>query len=449
MAGCLLSPPGYVTDALSRLEAAGYEVCLVGGCVRDSLRGETPQDWDIATSALPQQTIQVFSSLPVIPTGLRHGTVTVLVEGHPLEITTYRIDGSYTDGRHPDGVTFTSRLEEDLARRDFTVNALAWNPRLGLVDLYGGQKDLEDRILRCVGEPTRRFEEDALRILRGLRFAATLNLRVEPATWQAMMDCRQMLDRVARERISAELRKLLLGESTGEILERAAPILGVFLPEILPMVGLDQHNPHHLWDVWGHTCRAIQLAPKDSIVREALLFHDIGKPPCFTLDEQGTGHFYGHAQVSAAMAETILTRLRWEQEAIHQITTLIQWHMAQILPTRPVVRRWLNRLGEENFRRLLAVRQADLGASAPSPQGQEEVARLRELLEEVLAEGLCFSRKDLAVTGRDLLALGCPPGPAVGELLAFLLEEVLSERQPNRRDILLDLARTQLDGKSL
>ena len=288
--------PQHALTVVERLERYGYEAYVVGGCVRDSLMGRCPKDWDVCTNALPEEVLRVFKRFHVIKTGLQHGTVTVMVDKQPVEVTTFRIDGNYTDNRHPDSVNFVSRVEEDLARRDFTINAMAYNPARGLVDAFGGQEDLQARIIRCVGEPDERFNEDGLRILRALRFAARYDFGIETETAFSMHRNRHLLENVSVERIFSELKGILVGEGVLGMMQAFPDIFSVIIPELAPAVGFDQRNPHHCYDVWTHTAHAVQAAPADEVLRLALLLHDIAKPATFTMGEDGKGHFYGHGE---------------------------------------------------------------------------------------------------------------------------------------------------------
>ena len=324
--------PAPALEALERLERAGHAAYLVGGCVRDSLLGRVPGDWDITSSALPEQTEAVFAGERIIETGLKHGTVTVLLGGLPLEITTFRTESGYADHRHPDTVVFTPSLEEDLARRDFTVNAMAWSPARGLVDPFGGRADLERGLIRCVGDPKQRFDEDALRILRALRFAAQLDFAIDPATAAAALALRQSLELVSRERLAVELTKLLCGPAVRRIVTEYWPILALPLPELAPMAGLDQRSPYHCYDVLEHSAAAAEAVPPDKILRWAALLHDAGKPACFTLDEQGRGHFFGHAKPGAELARAALTRLRFDKDTVRRVAALVELHDYPIDP---------------------------------------------------------------------------------------------------------------------
>ena len=433
--------PESVRAVLEALEAAGHEAWCVGGCVRDALLGRQPEDWDVTTSAQPEETMAVFGPCGE-PTGLKHGTVTVKTPSGPVEVTTYRIDGRYQDHRRPDTVTFTRSLEADLGRRDFTVNAMARNLRGELRDPFGGRADLQNRILRCVGDPDRRFQEDALRILRGLRFAAALGLDVEPGTAEGVRRNREGLRDIAAERIQVEFFKLLPGKDAAKALRGYPEVFGVFWPELLDMVGFDQRNRHHCYDVWEHTLHALEAVPGDLVLRCAMLLHDVGKPAAFTLDEKGVGHFYGHPAVSRDLADRMLRRLKCAAEFRKTVVRLVEWHDKDIPRTDKSIRRALRVLGEEDLRRLILVKRADnLGQAAEYWNRQEELDKAEAILDKLLAEDACFSLRQLAVRGGDLLALGLS-GPAVGEALDGLLNKVLDGELPNEREALLEAVRT-------
>lgn len=435
--------PENVQAVLRALEAAGHEAWCVGGCVRDALLdggrlpGRTPEDWDVTTSALPEETMAAFGSRAE-PTGLKHGTVTIKTPGGPVEATTYRLDGAYRDHRRPESVTFTRSIDQDLARRDFTVNAMAANLRGELRDPFGGREDLGRGLLRCVGDPDRRFEEDALRILRGLRFSAALGLEIEPGTAAALRRNREGLRDIAPERIQTEFFKLLPGERAAEVLRGYPEVFGVFWPELLPMAGFDQRNRHHCYDVWEHTLHALAAVPGDLVLRCAMLLHDVGKPVSFTLDEAGVGHFYGHPAVSRELADRMLRRLKCGTDFRETVVRLVEWHDKDIPRTDKSIRRALRLLGEEDLRRLILVKRADnLGQAPEYWDRQKELDKAEAILDKLLAEDACFSLKQLAVNGRDLLALGLS-GPAVGEALEALLEQVLDGELPNEREALLE-----------
>ncbi len=438
--------PEAVKNALSRLNAAGYDAYLVGGCVRDRLMGMLPHDYDIATSAEPGEVKAVFSGEKCIDTGIRHGTVTVLLSGEPVEITTFRAEDSYSDHRHPDSVRFTRSLREDLARRDLTVNAAAMDADGNVFDPFGGQADLQAGILRAVGDPDRRFQEDALRILRTLRFSATLGFSIEPRTVEAMRRHRSQMRYVSAERIFTELTKLLCGKYVRPVLTQYVDVLGVALPELLPMEGFDQRNYHHIYDVLEHTARVVENVPPEPRLRWAALFHDAGKPGCFTLDEDGVGHFKGHAEKSRVLADGALRRLKMDNDTREAVDRLIRFHDWPIEPEFPTVRRALGKLGPEGFRDLLVLKRADNLAQNPAFQDRlQTYDALQAMAEQILAEQQAFSLKDLVVGGDDLRSLGMAPGPEMGKLLNRLLDDVISDRLPNEREALLAKARKAIE----
>lgn len=433
--------PAYVRRTLATLEAAGHQAYCVGGCVRDSLLGREPGDWDVAASALPEETLAVFGNRAV-PTGLKHGTVTVCWDEGRIEITTFRRDGVYTDHRHPEAVIFTPSLTEDLARRDFTVNAMAVDLRGVLHDPFGGQADLADGVLRCVGDPERRFTEDALRILRCLRFSSVLGFFVEEKTAEALSQCRGLLAAIAPERIWTELEKLLCGPDAAAVLRRFPEVVGVFWPEAAEMVGFEQHNIHHCYDVWEHALHALAAVPPVPVLRCAALLHDVGKPRCFTMDENGVGHFYGHGALSRDLANEMLRRMRCSNDFRETVVTLVEWHDRDIPRSDRAIRRALGKLGEDRLRLLIALKRADNLAQAPAYWGrQAELDRGEGILNRLIAENACVSLRQLAVNGRDLTELGFS-GPAVGRALRALLDAVTEEWLPNDRAALLNAART-------
>ena len=438
--------PAPVRDILETLEATGHRAWCVGGCVRDALLGRAPEDWDVTTAARPEETMALFGDRAV-PTGLRHGTVTVRTAAGGVEVTTLRRDGAYRDHRRPESVTFTDSLEEDLRRRDFTVNALAVDLRGTLQDPLGGRADLAAGVLRCVGDPDRRFDEDALRILRGARFAAQLGFAIHPDTAAAIHRNRALLGDIAPERIWTELKKLVTGAHAAEVLRAYPDVIGVFWPEVLPMVGFDQRNRHHCHDVWEHTLHALAAVPPEADLRLTVLLHDIGKPNCFTVDEKGQGHFYGHPAESARLAGEMLRRLRADNATTETVVRLVTWHDKNIPRTRSGVARALGKLGERDLRRLLDVKRADNLAQAPEYRSvQGGIDKAEAILDQLLAEDTCVSLRQLAVNGRDLLALGLS-GPAVGRILRTLLDAVLDETLPNQRAALLAAARNYKESE--
>ena len=423
---------------LNTFRQAGFEAYVVGGCVRDTLLGRTPGDWDICTSALPEETKGLFPK--TVDTGIKHGTVTVLMEGESYEVTTFRQDGAYLDCRKPETVTFVRSLREDLRRRDFTVNAMAMDGEGKIYDPFGGREDLKKGLLRAVGDGEQRFREDALRILRGLRFSAQLGFSIEEETARAMENTRHLLKKISGERVYQELCKLLMGAYAVPVLREYPHILGEVLPEILPAVGFCQHSPYHHKDVWEHTLLTLAAAPPDLFVRWSMLLHDLGKPGTFSLDQQGQGHFYGHGEKSEELARDIFHRLHTDNVTRDTVCRLVKAHGDMLPESRKSARRWVGKFGEENLRRLLTVKRCDIMGLHPEKRepALAELTAAEGLLNALLREETCFSLKDLAVSGKDLLALGVKPGPEVGRLLNLMLEGVLEERCDNSRESLLD-----------
>ena len=431
--------PQYVKDCLDALENAGFAAYAVGGCVRDACLGLSPHDFDLCTSALPEETEAVFGEKKLVLAGKKHGTVGVVTEGGVVESTTFRTEGAYQDNRHPDWVAFVPDVEADLARRDFSVNAMAYSPKRGFADPFGGRKDLEKKVLRAVGDPVGRFQEDSLRILRGVRFAVRFGLTVEENTRQAMLSQAYLMDNLARERVFDELCKLL-PLVNAEDLREFAPILAAVIPELKPMIGFDQHSPHHAYDLFTHTAHVVAGVPGDLALRWAALLHDIGKVPTFTRDETGRGHFYGHAPRGAEMADEVLRRLKAPTQLREQVVTLIANHMTKLEPNKKMLRRWLGRLGWDTIEKLLVLQEADMGSKGTGkPEEMAQFAQIRGLLEEIKTENACLTVKDLAVNGNDLMALGYQ-GRGIGNCLNALLELVLDERIPNEKEDLLKQA---------
>ncbi len=431
--------PSGATKILSRLHGEGHRAYAVGGCVRDYLRGKTPSDVDIATSALPGEVMDIFPDFRVIGTGLQHGTVTVIADDTPFEVTTFRIDGSYRDGRHPDGVSFTSDLTADLSRRDFTVNAMAYSDGEGVIDPFGGQKDLKNRVIRAVGDPILRFTEDALRILRALRFASTLDFTVEEGTAKAIFAEKERLSLVSAERIRVEFVKLLCGKGALRILSEFSAVIGIFLPEILPCVGFDQKSIYHIYDVYMHTLHTVEETPPDPILRLAAFFHDIGKPTVFTEDTEGHRHFHGHPNVSADITDRVMQRLRFDNATREKVVKAVLRHDTPISPSEKIVRRRLAAWGEECFFRVLALKRADTLAHAPHIVDSRlaELSEIENVARRLIAEGACLSLRTLAVKGADILALGVGEGKDVGRLLDTCLSAVVDGKIPNDREALV------------
>ncbi len=440
-----LTLPDAPLRLINLLEAAGFAAYAVGGSVRDFLLGKTPDDWDICTGALPEQVISTLElhGIRHIETGLQHGTITALINHQPVEITTFRIDGCYSDHRRPDQVSFTDDLTADLSRRDFTVNAIAYHPAQGLIDPFDGTADLDARLLRCVGEPTCRFTEDALRILRCLRFASTLQFEIEPVTSAALLDLCGSLCHVAAERIQAELTKLLCGQDVRKILMRYHEVIFSVLPQLRPMFGFNQHTPWHCYDVWEHTCAAVEAIQPDPLLRWVAFLHDSGKPQCFFMRD-GAGHFYGHADVSEQIARDIFSQLKCSRRFTEQATRLIRYHEMRMLEQPPApakLRRLLGKFGFEALLQLLELARADVQAQAPEKLYRlQRYPSMREEIFALSAANACVTRKDLAINGSDLLPLGLQ-GPQLGEMLDRLLNEVIEDRLQNEREALLTRAR--------
>ena len=432
--------PEKASHIISVLTEAGFEAYVVGGCVRDAILGRDAADWDITTNALPSQVKALFPR--TLDTGLQHGTVTVMQGKEGFEVTTYRIDGEYLDGRHPDKVTFTPSLLEDLKRRDFTVNAMAYNEKKGLVDAFGGLEDLKRRRIRCVGDPRERFTEDALRILRAVRFSAQLDFTIEEKTRAALSEFAPRLLKVSAERIQTELVKLLTS-SHPEVFRVVweTGISAVILPEFDACMDTPQNNPHHCWSVGEHTLRALPFVEPDKVLRLAVLLHDIGKPPVRTTDERGVDHFYGHAQKGAEMAGSILRRLKFDNDTRKRVARLVQVHDdLQIAAAQRSVRRAVYRIGADLFPDYLKVRRADIMAQNPDVRQEKlnELARIEEMYQKILEAQQCLSLKDLAVTGRDLIEAGMQPGPELGRTLNQLLELVIEHPEYNTKESLLE-----------
>ena len=434
--------PDSVRNCLEALEDAGFAAWCVGGCVRDHCLGLIPSDYDICTAALPEQTEAVFSHCRLVLAGKKHGTVGVVTQDGVVEITTFRTEGAYLDNRHPEWVEFVPDVEADLARRDFTVNAMAYSPRRGFADPFGGREDLERGILRCVGEPQQRFREDSLRILRGLRFAARFRLQIQEETLAAMYSCAQLMENLARERVFEELCKLLPRITAPELI-RYAPILAAVIPELEPMIGFDQCSPHHAYDLLTHTAHVTAGVPGTLPLRWAGLLHDIGKVPCFTRDETGRGHFKGHAPKGGEMAEEVLRRLKAPTALREQVVFLITQHMTKVPEDKKVLRRWLGKYGWETMEDLFCLQEADMGSKGvEEPRDFAQFDRLRALVEEIRQENACLSLRDLAVNGHDLMALGIS-GREIGKTLNVLLEQVLDEKLTNEREVLLDFVKRE------
>lgn len=437
--------PEKVTMIIENLQMHGYEAYAVGGCVRDSILAKKPEDWDITTSAKPEEIKRLFRR--TVDTGIEHGTVTVLLGKESFEVTTYRIDGAYEDSRHPKEVVFTTKLEEDLKRRDFTINAMAYNDDVRLVDVFGGMKDLNHHLIRCVGDPKERFSEDALRILRAVRFSAQLAFPIEPFTADAIRELAPTLANISAERIQAELVKLLMSNHPERLQDAyELGITKVILPEWDAMVGVEQNTPHHKYDVADHTLHAMKNVKKDKILRLTMLFHDMGKPAMKTTDGNGRDHFKGHALVSEEIARNVMRRLKFDNDTVKKVTRLVCYHDYRIEATPQNVRRAMNRIGADLFPYYLAVRMADVKAQSPYRRREkiENIVAMREIYQNVLLDGECVTLRDLAVTGRDLMQIGMKPGRELGNMLNELLEWVIDDPECNKKEILCEYVKEKL-----
>ncbi len=432
--------PDKVHNIINTLEEAGYEAYAVGGCVRDSILGREPDDWDITTSAKPEETKHLFPR--TVDTGIKHGTVTVLLGGEGFEVTTYRIDGTYEDGRHPTEVTFTANLKEDLRRRDFTINAMAYNDRSGLVDLYGGLADMENRVIRCVGDAGERFDEDALRMLRAVRFSAQLGYRIDEATGEAVRALAPNLQKISAERIQAELVKLVTSPHPDYL--RNAYELGItaqILPEFDLCMETPQRHKHHCYDVGEHILHSMLGVEADKVLRLGMLFHDIGKPQTLTIDPDGTTHNKKHPFEGEKITRKVMRRLKFDNDTTDKVTKLVLYHDYDIAPTEAGVRRAVNRIGEDIFPMIFTVRRADIAAQSDYMREEKlaKVVHIEKLYREILARRDAVTVKDLAISGNDLIAEGMPPGRQIGETLSALLERVLDDPSLNTKEILLKL----------
>ena len=432
--------PRHIEEMISRVEAAGFEAYAVGGCIRDTLAGRSDlYDWDMCSSAEPSQIMEIFSDRKVIPTGIKHGTVTVISEGEPVEVTTFRAEGDYSDSRHPDSVCFVKDIKEDLARRDFTVNAMAYAPSKGLIDPFGGRRDLEAGILRCVGDPVKRFTEDALRVLRGLRFMSQKGLEAEPETDRAIRSEFWRLGNIAQERITSEFIKLMCGDYAADVVDRYQEVFCFLIPELKAEIGYDQRSPYHNRTVWDHTICAVRNVPAEPDLRVAMLFHDIAKPVVGVLDDNGRGRFVGHPAKGAEMADEILRRMKFPNDLREKIVELVRYHDLKMQPDRVSVRKWLGRLTPELFFRLMYVRYADSTGKYEKyiKEAEDKNQALRVIAEAILADGDCFTKEALDVSGADVMAAGYI-GREIGDALEWLLDEVIEGRLENQKDILIE-----------
>ena len=441
----IINMPKHAYEAIKRLNDNGYEAYAVGGCVRDSLLGRTPDDWDVCTNCMPDEIKAVFKDFQTLDIGTKHGTVTVVIENEFVEITTYRCDGEYVGHRKPLQVEFVTSLDEDLKRRDFTVNAMCCDIDGNIVDMYGGREDIDDKLIRCVGDASERFEEDALRILRGLRFASTLGFEIEPATKAAMFDKKQLLEAISAERVTSELKKLICGKSAERILLEYRDIFAVIIPEIEPCFDYEQNNPHHCYTVWEHIVKSVAAVRPEPMIRTTMLLHDIAKPIVATVDKNGISHFKTHPAVGADMATEILKRLRYDNRTISYIHDLILEHDNRIPASRPSVKRFISKHDFRFMFDYLEVRRGD--TYAQSEYHREE--KLRELDDiaiialRLLSEDSCLKVSDLAVGGNDLMELGLS-GKDIGDWLERLLELVIDDVIENKKQTLVDYVKENM-----
>lgn len=441
--------PSDVKFIIEKLEAAGFEAYAVGGCVRDQIMGREPNDWDITTSATPYEVKDIFHK--TVDTGLVHGTVTVILHGEGYEVTTYRIDGEYEDGRHPKQVSFTASLEEDLKRRDFTINAMAYNESHGLVDLFGGLEDLEKGVIRCVGEPMERFSEDALRMMRAVRFSAQFGYEIEEATREAVRKLAPTLEKVSVERIQVELTKLLTSGHPDFFREcYELGLTKLFMPEFDACMTCEQHNPHHAYTVGEHTLIGMQHVPADKVLRLTMLLHDIGKVETKTTDEAGIDHFRGHPVKSAEMAKVILRRLRYDNQTIHDVVRLVEFHDwdIHIEARKKSVRKAVAKIGQDFFPEMFEINLADTLAQSDYLRKEklEKLDALKALYQEILRDKECLTLKDLAVNGQDLMAAGVQPGKQIGQILNAMLQDVLEYPEHNDKEHLLQRVKEFSEG---
>ena len=429
---------------LQKLADSGFQAFLVGGCVRDMILGRDIHDHDITTDALPEQVMNVFSGFTTVPTGLKHGTVTVIVNGEPFEITTFRIDGKYSDSRRPESVSFTRNLTDDLARRDFTINAIAMDIDGNISDPFHGCDDIKNKIIRCVGEPSMRFNEDALRILRAVRFSSVLGFEIEKNTSDALMNLRKNLDNISRERIRDELDKLICGKNLVPVMLGYREIIAQIIPEMRPCFDFDQKSHFHMYDVYEHIVRTIDSAPQDSVLfRRTMLFHDIGKPPKFTIDENGEGHFKGHAKISADMCRDIMKNLRYDNNSIEQTCLLVAHHSDKI-HSDIQIKKLVSEIGEDNFFLLMQIKRFDNYGKCPFVLKEfEEFERHENALREFIKNNDCMHISQLEINGNDLVNMGFR-GKAVGDMLKNILNMIIEGNLENKHDVLLEYAKTQI-----
>ena len=432
--------PQDAKNIIAKLNQAEKQALLVGGCVRDHLLGLSPNDYDVASNALPCEVIEIFKGHTVIPTGLKHGTVTIITDIGPIEITTFRRDGLYTNNRRPTNVEFASEFKDDAPRRDFTINAMGYDPQNGVYDYFGGMDDLNNKIIRCVGDANVRFNEDALRILRAIRFSSQLGFSIEAKTEEAIFTNKHLLANISPERISTEFIKLLCGDNALNVLCKYHSVIEVFIPEIAPMVGFDQHNFHHIYDIWIHTAHTVKNSLKTPAARLTAFFHDIGKPQTFSLSDDGIGHFYGHSAAGCEIASNVLKRLKFDNFTHDRVLTLIKYHDLQIPEDESIIKKHLSKFSPEVFFELLDIFRADNLSIAPEFQDrQNHYNNLEGIARKILQEKPCLKVKDLAINGNDLMSLGIAPSKQMGKILSELLDGVLGGEYQNEKSELLSI----------
>lgn len=434
--------PDYAKYIIDKISEQGYEAYVVGGCVRDSLVGKTPNDWDITTSALPQQVKKIFNK--TIDTGLKHGTVTILVNKEPIEVTTYRIDGEYEDNRRPNTVEFTRSLIEDLKRRDFTINAMAYNDKDGLIDAFNGLEDLQKGVIRCVGKPCERFKEDALRMLRAIRFSAQLGYNIDDETNNAIKECSSLIQNVSMERIQIELSKTLVSEDPAKFMKiYECELMEYILPEFITCIGNSQNHPYHSYDIHEHLIKSVEAIKPDRALRWTMLLHDIGKPETKTTDKEGIDHFYGHVELSAKMASNILKRLKFDNKTINKVVRLIKVHDRRINNSPKSIRKAIKKIGDDIFLDYLLVQRADIMAQNINKMDKrlQMLDSIRNQYDEIKALSQCVSIKELKVNGKDLIENGIKEGKQIGYVLNELLDAVIIDPNKNQKETLLEIAR--------
>lgn len=441
--------PENVVSIIERLESHGFEAYAVGGCVRDAILGKTPKDYDISTSAKPEEIKKCFEDYTTLDTGIKHGTITVISENQNIEVTTFRIDGKYNDSRHPESVKFSDNLLDDLSRRDFTINSMAYNPKTGVIDKFGAQKDMFNRRIACVGKPSVRFGEDALRIMRALRFASELEFDIEEKTASAIHEMKDNLLNISIERVAGELMLLLTGVSPYNILTQFSDVLAVIIPEIKPCIGFDQHSRYHVYDVWKHSAAAVEHSIPDPIVRLSLFLHDIGKPHCFKLDDEGNGQFFNHEKIGSEMAVNILRHMHFPNNTTERVSKLIKYHYVIPLDDYKVVRKLLSAVGEDDFPLLIEIMKGNNRAKHSSCfERIHTLEAMQAKAKKIIEEHQCISVADLAVSGNDMITVGYQ-GSEIGNILGILLDAVMDDKVENTYSELIDFAKKYHSDKKI